>query len=484
MITGEPLYMNYQVQEDYVPILGYHDIDDKWESSLIIKTENFRKQVKYMTETLSCNWITMEKLAGYVKNRTKLPTNSCIMNFDDGSTTQYHKGLSILNEYKVPSTFYIAIDNIDENEYYMTSKEIRNLDKMGHDMESHTLTHARLSSLTKEEQEGEILGSKVEMNKRGYHSETFAYPYGNFNLDTEDILLNSSFVLTRDIEQKNTWKDPRSPVISYNTKTYTESGSNAQHFNYMLHFWYIKPEVLSIEELHKKVAYTGWWQFEDNYLRVKGTQYSVKVTGSAQIIPTTDTSYAVLILNNKDDEIATQFMTKYEGGFTIDMIIANATEDIAVSVYVDDIEYEVYAHEENSEYSLKYGISSLTYYNFYINVDNLESGVHKINVKNKFDERIYLDKFRIFSNVNQDFFDPSPYKKCNPHEDDYCGGSYGNNWVYAFNMDRFLRNMINSAILLGFTLGVTCILISCMYMYFNCCNREKEDKDEEEDSMV
>ena len=105
-----------------------------------------------MTNDLSCNWITMEKLAGYVKNQTKLPTNSCIINFDDGSTSQYHKGLRILNEFKVPATFYIAIDNIDENQYYMTTEEIANLDSLGHDMESHTLTHARLSTLTKEEQ--------------------------------------------------------------------------------------------------------------------------------------------------------------------------------------------------------------------------------------------------------------------------------------------------------------------------------------------
>ena len=476
-----PLYMNFTVQEDYVPILGYHDLDDEWESSLIIKTQNFRDQIEYMTNNLSCNWITMEKLAGYVKNQTKLPTNACIINFDDGSTTQYHKALCTLNEHKVPATYYIAIDNIDENQYYMTTDEIAQLDRMGHDMESHTLTHARLSTLSKEEQSGEILGSKVEMARRGYHSETFAYPYGNFNMDTEDVLLNSSFVLARDIEQKNTWKDPRSPLLSYNNLTYIESESNRQHFNYMMHFWYIKPEVLSLDELREKVGYTGWWQFEDNYLRVGGTQYSVKVTGSAQIVPETGTSYAVLILDDEDDEIVTQFMTKYEGGFTIDIVMAYTVDDIPIKVYVDDVEYEVSAHDEDSEYYISEGISSLVYHNYYINVPSLEPGVHKLNVKNIQDSRIYLDKYRMFSNVNQDFSDPSYYKDCNPNEDDYCTCDAVDGNYYRFDSERFFTNMKNSALLLAITVSITAIMICCGYCYIGCCT---EKGFEEEEALI
>ena len=474
-----PLYMDYQVQEDYVPILGYHDIDDEWESSLIIKTENFGEQMKYLSQNMSCNFITMERLAYYIENQEKLPTNSCIINFDDGSTSQYHKGLYYLNKYEIPATFYIAIDNIDENQYYMTTKEIEQLNKMGHDMESHTLSHARLTSLTYEEQYEEIIGSKEEMEKRGYISKTFAYPYGQFNLETEAVLNTTDFVLARDIEQKNTWKDPRSPVISYNNLTYTDEESKKSYFNIKWHFWYIKPEVLSLEELEKKVGYTGWWQFEDNYLRIAGTKYDVKVSGSQQLVPDTDSSYAVLILDDKDDEIATQFITKYDGAFTIDMVICNATEDVPVYVYIDDVEYEVYAHKEDSEYSLKYGISSLYYYNFYINVPHLSPGVHKINVRNIYDYRIYLDKFRIFSNTSQDFSYKSYYKECVKGEDDYCG-NLNEDWKYHFDSKRFVKNMKNSGILLGMTLGITCSLISCIYCYLNCQPKE-EDEEEDED---
>jgi len=121
-IKGEPLYTEYVVQEDYVPILGYHSIGE-YTDSLTTTVSDFRDQVEYLTNTAKCNWITMDRLAYYIENQEKLPTNACIMNFDDGDITQYENTICTLNEYKIPATYYIAIDNIGRNRYYMTSKD-------------------------------------------------------------------------------------------------------------------------------------------------------------------------------------------------------------------------------------------------------------------------------------------------------------------------------------------------------------------------
>ena len=475
IINGLPLYMDYQVQEDYVPIVGYHDIEkDFVDDSLTTTIKNFREQVKMMAEDMSCNFITMERLAYYVKNGEKLPTNACIINFDDGASNQYHNTLCTLNEHKAVSTYYIAHDNIQTQDYYMSYAEMDHLHEIGHDMQAHTLTHARLSDLTKEQQMGEILGSKVELETRGYNVSTFAYPYGNFDERTEEILRDSSFILARDTEQDHSWKDKRSPVVSYNNITDLDAEySNQFTYNYMLHFYYIKPEIINATELHDIMKYTGWWQFEDNYAVVNG-QWGI-ARSSAHVA--TDTSYVMLKMRYENDEIATPFITKYEGSFTLDILAYNSSETIDFIVKVDDIEYEVYAHEPDSEYSLKYTNGDYDWYNFYINIDNLEPGVHKLGIVKKNNNHFFLDKFRLFSNVNQTFSYKSYYRECNSGK--YC--SCDSLLDDIFDWDKFWETMANSSLLLFITIIIVSFFVCCVYFCFNSNKKRNINKRNEEE---
>ncbi len=407
IINGQPLYMDNQVQEDYTPILGYHSIDT-FTDSTTITIEDFRDQVEYLTDTAKCNWITMETFSNYIENQEKLPTNTCIMNFDDGKSTQYHSGLCTLNTHNVAATYYIATQNIGSNSYHLTSDEISNLYNIGHTIGAHTLTHAHLSELTYEEQEDEILQSKVELENMGYSITSFAYPYGEYNDDTLDIIRKSDYILTRDTSQ-DIWKDIRTPVISFND-------------DYLLHFHYIKPEGFSGTELWQKIKYTGWWQFEDNYKLINDDDGDIIVASKLSLLPT-DTSFGILALYDIGDEISTQFITKYDGSFTLDMIVYNSTSIIGFDVIIDGITYSPQSHHYTSEYSLKYTIGIYDYYNFYVNILSLIPGIHTLNILNTGGKKMYLDKFRLFSNVNQDFQDVAYYKDCDPEIDDYCSCS-------------------------------------------------------------
>ena len=401
-IMSQPLYLNYQVQEDYIPIIGYHQIGDTT-SSTIITREHFRDQVDYLTNTYGCNWITMETLVNYVNNKEKLPTKACVMNFDDGTTSHFNE-LCTLNTHKVPATWYIATDNIGTaNGYYMTWDDVTELDLRTHDIEAHTKTHARLSDLTYNEQYDEIVGSKTDLENRGYTVKTFAYPYGDYNDDTLTIV-SSNFDIGRDTRQDRSWKDVRTPVVSFND-------------DYLLHFYYIKPEGYTGQEFTNIIKYTGWWQFEDNYKIVSG---SLSYTSSSSYLPT-DTSYAILPMYNNGDEISTQFLTKYQGDFTIDMLIHNSTIEIGFTVYIDGVEYTPNSFGLYDVNMLYFQTSSgREFYNFYVNIETLSAGLHTLNIKNINGKRIYLDKFRIFSNVDQTFSDVHSYPDCNPEIDNYC----------------------------------------------------------------
>ena len=398
--NSQPLYIDYQVQEDYVPILGYHRVEGSVTGPTTTTIADFRDQVDYLTNTLNCNWITMNTLANYIQNEEKIPTNACIMGFDDGISVQYHNVLCSLNTYNIPATFFITFESVSSKGYHLTFEEVDKLYNIGHAIGCHTMSHPHLSTLSYSEQYYEIVQGKVELENLGYQIDVFAIPYGDYNDDTLNIL-EENFIISRDTSQDFAWKDVRSPTISFND-------------HYLQQFFYIKPEGYSGEELGNLVEYTGWWQFEDNYKIINGD-------GNIDIsISPTDKSYAVLGINDINTEISTQFITKYIGGFTLDLLLYNSTLSIGFDIKVDDIIYSVYSYNYTHPNSLKYITGNYDFYNFYINIDNLSSGIHTLNVINKNGQDLFLDKFRLFSNVNQDFSYTENYVDCNPDTDDYC----------------------------------------------------------------
>ena len=405
-VVSTPLYTDHQVQEDYVPILGYHNIGD-FTSSLTIELEDYNDQIGYLTNVMNCNWMTMIDLGVYVANGEKLPTNTCIINFDDGSADQYNLGLCALNEHGVPATYYIAPSNLGTRGYYMTEDNVQDLFELGHDIAAHTLVHARLSDLSFEDQETEILGSKVALENMGYPVTTFAYPYGAYNDDTLDILRASDYVLTRDTSQDSSWKDIRAALVSFN------SDNN-------LHFYYIKPEGLSGSQLADKIKYIGFWQFEGEHLVVNDIDGDVRIR-SSEIFRATETSYAVLSMYDVGDEISVKFITKFSGGFTLDMFLYTSSATGGFDVKVDGVTYEVEAFTPDDPGYLHFVSSGgFDFYNYYANVPSLSPGVHTLNVVVTEDLTIHLDKFRLFSDTDQDFFAPSSYNDCDPVTDEYC----------------------------------------------------------------
>ena len=55
-----------------------------------------------------------------------------------------------------------------------------------------------------------------------------------------------------------------------------------------------------------------------------------------------------------------------------------------------------------------------------MNIESLSSGVHTLNIVNTDGGSMFLDKFRLWSEDNQDFSDPSAYNACNPSVDAFC----------------------------------------------------------------
>lgn len=117
-------------------------------------------------------------------------TNKVIMlNFDDGWKSQLLYAKPILDKYGYKATFFIPCAKMGTTPYWMTWKDIAVLrnDKM--DIESHTMTHAHLTTLLSSPTKltYEIGDSRQCLANQGYNTPIFAYPL-NLGSDNPTIV--------------------------------------------------------------------------------------------------------------------------------------------------------------------------------------------------------------------------------------------------------------------------------------------------------
>lgn len=123
------------------------------------------------------------------------------LDFDDGWTSQYENALPILEEAGIESTFYIITGPVEKHwEDYMTSSQVKELERLGHDVQSHTVTHSNLATLDADEVRFELRHSKQYLEDLLDKDITMlAFPYGSFNNATIEKAKEAGYLGTRTV---------------------------------------------------------------------------------------------------------------------------------------------------------------------------------------------------------------------------------------------------------------------------------------------
>lgn len=133
----------------------------------------------------------------------KYPYKFIAITLDDGYADNYEIAYPIFKKYNIPFCIFISESMIKEGylSYKMLTEE--QIVEMSKDelctIGSHTISHAKLSELSKQEQQKQIEGCKLwleQLIKQPVIS--FAYPYGDYSSQTLEILqsidINIAFV--------------------------------------------------------------------------------------------------------------------------------------------------------------------------------------------------------------------------------------------------------------------------------------------------
>ncbi|ERI94393.1 polysaccharide deacetylase [Clostridiales bacterium oral taxon 876 str. F0540] len=167
-----------------IPILMYHSIDYEKGNELRIPKDKFREQMKYLKDN-GYTPLSLDELYSHMVYGTKVPEKPVVITLDDGYSDNYTNAYPVLKEFGFKAVIFVITNTVADGGSYLNAEQIKEMDKNGIDIESHTVSHPRLNELSYDKQVNEMKESKEYLEKLLNKDINYiAYPYGNFNENT------------------------------------------------------------------------------------------------------------------------------------------------------------------------------------------------------------------------------------------------------------------------------------------------------------
>ena len=168
-----------------VPIIMYHGVtDDMWGmTELFVRPSVMEAHLQYLVEN-GFTPIWFEDL-----ERVDEIEKPVILTFDDGYADNYHELYPLLQKYQAKATIFVITGTIDYNPHNLTTAQIKELSDSGLvSIQSHTVMHPLLATLTPEEQQWELEQSRLTLTRITVKIPyVICYPSGNYNSTTMEL---------------------------------------------------------------------------------------------------------------------------------------------------------------------------------------------------------------------------------------------------------------------------------------------------------
>jgi peptidoglycan/xylan/chitin deacetylase (PgdA/CDA1 family) len=205
-----------------------------------------------------------------------------ILNFDDGRKSQFTQAKPILDKYGFKATFYVVCNYLDNKKGYMNWKEVKTLQKEGHDIESHSMNHAHLEKLSEKGAFFEIAQSKKCLQDHGINATTFAYPFNEGASDKKVINIVAKYYdLARTASGPITflrcdgWKEQQSDQDD--CRPYSKKGDLTYANRYTIQGW--------SHDLSRRVNSYDNPALFDRFIQVVNSQSEYNKNGTIKAIP-------------------------------------------------------------------------------------------------------------------------------------------------------------------------------------------------------
>ncbi|KAA1039301.1 intercellular adhesin biosynthesis polysaccharide N-deacetylase [Macrococcus equipercicus] len=166
--------------------------------------DDFEAQLKWMTAH-GATFVSEQQLEESYKTQ-RFPAGCVWLSFDDGDETTYTNALPILKKYHVPATVFVIAGQVGNKDFnnikLATWTELRKMKDSGlitfgsHTYNMHELLDNKpiFNKVPAAEFKADLLKSKATLKKElGIDAKSFAYPYGNANDKTMNVVEQAGF---------------------------------------------------------------------------------------------------------------------------------------------------------------------------------------------------------------------------------------------------------------------------------------------------
>ncbi len=192
-----------------IPILTYHRFAEDCNSPLCMPAKTFELQVRYLKEN-GYHVITVEELYSFLGYRQGLPRKSVLITMDDGYRSVYDIAYPILKKYGYPATLFIYTSFVGVSKMAITWDQLREMQKNGFTIGSHTIDHSDLTRPKDGETEQEYIvrvkeelyGSKKIIDKKLSQDTYFlAYPFGYYDQRSIQIAREAGYKMAMSVKR-------------------------------------------------------------------------------------------------------------------------------------------------------------------------------------------------------------------------------------------------------------------------------------------
>ncbi len=193
IIIAAGIFYVWLSRQYVIPVIMYHSVDNpRHYSGIIVSPNSFRKQMEFLRKR-KYNVISLKEMVDIIKSRKHLLKKSVVITFDDGYVDNYTHAYPILKEYDFPAAIFV-IANLVDKKGYVTWDELREMEKSGITIGSHTLDHVYLPGIPSDWQSHQIVDSKKMIEKNlGHRIDYFAYPSGGYSDGTKDLVEQAGY---------------------------------------------------------------------------------------------------------------------------------------------------------------------------------------------------------------------------------------------------------------------------------------------------
>ena len=170
---------------------------------LTLPDDVFEKVIRDL-KVAGYNSINCQELFAHLSSGKPLPSKPVLLSFDDGFKDFYTDAFPILKKHNVTAISYIVYSFLDGQDYmsWDQAREVagHNLIEIG----SHTLNHAYLPGIQEEYATNELVLSKKNLEADfGVKVTSFAYPYGNYDKKTLELVKKAGYTNAVTVELGN-----------------------------------------------------------------------------------------------------------------------------------------------------------------------------------------------------------------------------------------------------------------------------------------